>query len=285
LPYDYYFITGFVNRQEILLNDSIKTFDKLPFSRVSLNYTREGSMTIIEDTWVKVDHLNIHLYTAGEEGETVVLLHGGGLDSAWLSWQPVILALSTRFRVIAPDLPGYGKSDTPQIDYTLDYYIDFVRRLLDQLDVERPTLAGISMGGGIAIGFALAHPQRVNRLVPVDSYGIQRKYPGGLWGYYLVRMEWLNRFSWWLLGRNRALTRASLQQIMYDPNALSDDLINEVYEEIRRPRAGMAFRSFQRHEVLRNGVRTCYLDRFKEIQAETLFIHGENDRLVPVECA
>ncbi|GAP10060.1 predicted hydrolase [Bellilinea caldifistulae] len=242
-------------------------------------------MTIIEDTWVKVDHLNIHLYTAGEEGETIVLLHGGGLDSAWLSWQPVILALSTRFRVIAPDLPGYGKSDTPQIDYTLDYYIDFVRRLLDQLDVERPTLAGISMGGGIAIGFALAHPQRVNRLVPVDSYGIQRKYPGGLWGYYLVRMEWLNRFSWWLLGRNRALTRASLQQIMYDPNALSDDLINEVYEEIRRPRAGMAFRSFQRHEVLRDGVRTCYLDRLKEIQAETLFIHGENDRLVPVECA
>jgi len=242
-------------------------------------------MTIIEDTWVKVDHLNIHLYTAGEEDETVVLLHGGGLDSAWLSWQPVILALSTRFRVIAPDLPGYGKSDTPQIDYTLDYYIDFVRRLLDQLDVERPTLAGISMGGGIAIGFALAHPQRVNRLVPVDSYGIQRKYPGGLWGYYLVRMEWLNRFSWWLLGRNRALTRASLQQIMYDPNALSDDLINEVYEEIRRPRAGMAFRSFQRHEVLRDGVRTCYLDRLKEIQAETLFIHGENDRLVPVECA
>lgn len=242
-------------------------------------------MTIIEDTWVKVDHLNIHLYTAGEEGETIVLLHGGGLDSAWLSWQPVILALSTRFRVIAPDLPGYGKSDTPQIDYTLDYYIDFVRRLLDQLDVERPTLAGISMGGGIAIGFALAHPQRVNRLVPVDSYGIQRKYPGGLWGYYLIRMEWLNRFSWWLLGRNRALTRASLQQIMYDPNALSDDLINEVYEEIRRPRAGMAFRSFQRHEVLRDGVRTCYLDRLKEIQAETLFIHGENDRLVPVECA
>lgn len=242
-------------------------------------------MTIIEDTWVKVDHLNIHLYTAGEEGETIVLLHGGGLDSAWLSWQPVILALSTRFRVIAPDLPGYGKSDTPQIDYTLDYYIEFVRRLLDQLDVERPTLAGISMGGGIAIGFALAYPQRVNRLVPVDSYGIQRKYPGGLWGYYLVRMEWLNRFSWWLLGRNRALTRASLQQIMYDPNALSDDLINEVYEEIRRPRAGMAFRSFQRHEVLRDGVRTCYLDRLKEIQAETLFIHGENDRLVPVECA
>jgi len=242
-------------------------------------------MTIIEDTWVKVEGINTHLFTAGEEGETVVLLHGGGTDSAWLSWQPVILALSPRFRVIAPDLPGYGKSDTPQISYTLDTYIDFVKRLLDQLGVARVTLAGVSMGGGIAIGFTLAYPERVLRLVPVDTYGIQRRYPGGLWGYILVRMEWLNRFSWWLLGRSRALTRASLQQIFHDPSALPNDLVNEVYEEIRRPKAGVAFRSFQRHEILKNGLRTVFLDRLGEIEAETLFIHGENDRLVPLECA
>jgi pimeloyl-ACP methyl ester carboxylesterase len=242
-------------------------------------------MTIIEDRWIKVGEINTHLFTAGEEGESVVLLHGGGTDSAWLSWQPVILALSTRFRVIAPDLPGYGKSDTPRISYTLEFYIDFVKRLLDQLGVARATLAGVSMGGGIAIGFTLAYPQQVQRLIPVDTYGIQRRYPGGLWGYYLVRMEWLNRFSWWVLGRSRTLTRASLQQIFYDPSALPDDLVNEVYEEIRRPEAGLAFRSFQKHEVLKNSLRTIFLDRLGEIEAETLFIHGENDRLVPLECA
>lgn len=242
-------------------------------------------MTIIEDTWIKVGEINTHLFTAGEEGESVVLLHGGGTDSAWLSWQPVILALSPRFRVIAPDLPGYGKSDTPRISYTLEFYIDFVKRLLDQLGVARATLAGVSMGGGIAIGFTLAYPQQVQRLVPVDTYGIQRRYPGGLLGYYLVRMGWLNRFSWWLLGRSRTLTRASLQQIFYDPSALPDDLVNEVYEEIRRPEAGLAFRSFQKHEVLKNSLRTIFLDRLGEIEAETLFIHGENDRLVPLECA
>jgi len=242
-------------------------------------------MTIIEDTWVKVEGINTHLFTAGEEGETVVLLHGGGTDSAWLSWQPVILALSPRFRVIAPDLPGYGKSDTPKISYTLDTYIHFVKQLLDQLGVARATLTGISMGGGIAIGFTLAYPERVQRLVLVDTYGIQRRYPGGLWGYILVRMEWLNRFSWWLLGRSRTLARASLQQIFHDPSALPNDLVNEVYEEIRRPKAGLAFRSFQKHEVLKNGLRTVFLDRLGEIEAETLFIHGENDQLVPLECA
>ncbi len=242
-------------------------------------------MTIIEDFWIKIENTNIHLYTAGEEGDTIVLLHGGGTDSAWLSWQPVILALSTRFRVIAPDLPGYGKSDTPRVEYTLDYYINTVKGLLDHLAEERVTLVGVSMGGGISIGFTLSYPQRVDRLVPVDSYGIQRHYPGGVWGYYLVRMEWLNRFSWWLLGRSKALTRASLQQIFYDPNALSETLVNEVYEEIRRPQAGKAFRSFQRHEALRDRLRTNYLDRLGEIQAETLFIHGEQDRLVPLECA
>ncbi len=242
-------------------------------------------MTIIEDTWFKVGDLNIHCYVAGEDGEAVVLLHGGGTDSAWLSWQPVILALSTRFRVIAPDLPGYGKSDTPHVQYSLNYYIQFLHQFLERLELECVSLVGVSMGGGIGIGFALAYPQRVQRLVPVDSYGIQRQYPGGLWGYYLVRMEWLNRFSWWLLGRNRNLVRSSLQQIFYDPNALPETLVNEVFEEVHRPKAGMAFRSFQRFEVLRHGLRTVYLDRLSEIEAETLFIHGEKDRLVPVECA
>jgi pimeloyl-ACP methyl ester carboxylesterase len=230
--------------------------------------------------------LRAHIIVAGDShAQPVVLLHGGGTDSARLSWDPVIPALAPGFRVFAPDLPGYGESACPSVDCTMAFYIDVLNDLLEALELDRVTLVGISMGGGIAIGYTLEHPQRVARLVAVDSYGLQRQAPGGRWGYYLVRWDWLNRLSWALMARSRALVRASLQQLFANPQVVDEALVNAVMEEVRRPNAGYAWRSFQRSEVLPGGLRTLYLDRLGEIRVPTLFIHGAQDRLVPLACA
>ncbi len=242
-------------------------------------------MTIIEEQWITVDGIRTHLYTAGEAAQTVILLHGGGTDSAWLSWQPVILALSPHFRVIAPDFPGYGKSDRPDLPYDIPYYVDFLKRLLDVLGLEQFSLAGISMGGGIAIGYTLAYPHQVQRLVPVDSYGLASEAPGGQWSYLFIRMEWLNRLTWWLIRRSRRLARASLEQIFSNPKQISDQLMDDVFEEIRHPQAGAAFRNFQYNEIKKGGLcKTVFMDRLNEIRCPVLFIHGQADRLVPLEC-
>jgi len=230
--------------------------------------------------------LRTHILGAGDDNaQPVVLLHGGGTDSARLSWDPVIPALAQGFCVFAPDLPGYGESACPNVDCTMAFYIEFLDNLLEVLDLDQVTLVGVSMGGGIALGYALEHPRRVARLVAVDSYGLQRRAPGGRWGYYLVRWDWLNRLSWVLLARSRALARASLQQLFANPRAVDEALVDAVLEEVRRPDAGHAWRSFQRSEVLPNGLRTVYLDRLSEICVPTLFIHGARDRLVPLACA
>jgi pimeloyl-ACP methyl ester carboxylesterase len=72
----------------------------------------------IEHTWLEVDGLRIHCFVAGQTSSPIILLHGGGLDSASISWGAEIGPLSARHRVFAPDLPGYGESDKPTVEYT-----------------------------------------------------------------------------------------------------------------------------------------------------------------------
>jgi len=98
-----------------------------------------------------------------------VLLHGGGIDSASFTYSNIIGPLAEEHRVFAPDWPGYGHSDKPDLDYTMGFYVDFLGRLMDALDLERASLVGLSMGGGAALRFALRSPERVEKLVLVAA--------------------------------------------------------------------------------------------------------------------
>jgi pimeloyl-ACP methyl ester carboxylesterase len=102
-------------------------------------------------------------------GPPVVLVHGIGDSSA--TWEPVIPALARRHLVIAPDLLGHGSSDKPRADYSVAAYANGVRDLLGVLGVERATLVGHSLGGGVAMQFAYQFPERTERLVLVGSGG------------------------------------------------------------------------------------------------------------------
>ena len=236
-----------------------------------------------KDTWLEVDGRRIHYFEAGETGSPVMLLHGGGVDSAHLSWGRVIGPLSDHHRVFAPDFPGYGQSDKPDIKYTMDFYITFLAHLLDKLHLERLSLIGLSMGGGIALGFALRYPERVEKLVLVAPYGILDKVAAHKWGYLLVHIPYLDELSNWLLSSSRSIVRWTLlSALIYSPQRLSPELLEEVYQEAHKPGAGKAFISFQRDEVFWNGLRSNYIDRLHEITAPTLLISGSNDVAVPL---
>jgi pimeloyl-ACP methyl ester carboxylesterase len=102
-------------------------------------------------------------------GPPVVLVHGIGDSSA--TWEPVLTALARRHLVIAPDLLGHGDSDKPRADYSVAAYANGIRDLLGVLGVERATLVGHSLGGGVAMQFAYQFPERTERLVLVGSGG------------------------------------------------------------------------------------------------------------------
>lgn len=239
----------------------------------------------ISHHFVEVAGIRTHYLHAGEAGPPVLLLHGGGTDSAALSWKLTIEPLAEHFRVFAPDWPGYGDSDRPAIRYTMDFYIRFLGELMTALDISAASLAGVSMGGGIAMGFALGSPERVHKLVLVDSYGLQPAAPSHTLSYVFIRLPWVNELTWAVFKQSRELARLSLQNIFYRPQAVSDELADEVFAELRKPRAGRAFISFQRDEISWRGLRSVYMDRLHELNVPTLIIHGEKDGLVPLKYA
>lgn len=232
--------------------------------------------------WIDVDRMKIHLLTAGETGSPVVLLHGGGTDSAELSWKKTIPALAHSHRVYAPDWPGYGMSDRPKIDYTLEFHVGFLGRLLDNLGLEKAMLAGLSLGGGSVLGFVLDHPERVERLALVDSYGYMSKIPYGLLSYLIVRTPLVNELTWWSLKYSRGMSAYLLSTIFGDPKKVTPELIDEMFATLKQQHAGRAFTSFQRSEALPGRLRSNFMDRLGELYMPVLFIQGEKDRLVPL---
>jgi pimeloyl-ACP methyl ester carboxylesterase len=236
--------------------------------------------------WLDVNGLRVHCLTAGRGGSPVVLLHGGGIDSASFTYSHIIGPLADeQRRVFALDWPGYGHSDKPDLGYAMGFYVDFLGHLMDALELERASLVGISMGGGAALGFALRSPQRVAKLVLVDSYGLGSQVPWGRLGYVLVRAPLLNELTYALLRRSRTMIRWSLYGLVYNRRTVSEEMAEETGRLLDDPQAGRAWRSFQKNEVGWGGLRTDFSDQLRELLVPTLLIHGAQDRAVPIAWA
>jgi pimeloyl-ACP methyl ester carboxylesterase len=130
---------------------------------------------LAKDSWIEIDGVQVHYLSGGGGPSTLVLIHGGGADSASLSWGPSIDELASTCLVIAPDLPGFGESDKPKVNYTLDYYTRFLERFTRELDLSSFSLGGLSMGGQISLNFTLQFPLSVRKLVLVGSAGLGTK--------------------------------------------------------------------------------------------------------------
>jgi pimeloyl-ACP methyl ester carboxylesterase len=127
----------------------------------------------LTDARVQVRTRLIHGYkrafrVAGE-GPPLLLIHGIGDSSR--TWEQVIAVLAREHTVIAPDLLGHGLSDKPRADYSVAAYANGMRDLLAVLGIDRVTLVGHSLGGGVAMQFAYQFPEKTERLILVASGG------------------------------------------------------------------------------------------------------------------
>ncbi|MFN2577618.1 MAG: alpha/beta fold hydrolase [Pyrinomonadaceae bacterium] len=124
-----------------------------------------------EYSWfTRVNGVRIHYQEAGDENAPpIILIHG--FISSNLIWSNTLLPLARKgFRVIAPDLPGYGYSDKPPAArYTIDEQASAVAGLMDQLAIQRATIVGASYGGAIAATMALNYPERVDKLILIGA--------------------------------------------------------------------------------------------------------------------
>ena len=111
-------------------------------------------------------------YVKAGSGPALLLIHGIGDSSD--TWRPVVERLAEHYTVIAPDLLGHGRSEKPRADYSVAGFANGMRDLLSVLEVDRVTVVGHSLGGGVAAQFAYQFPDRCERLVLVGSGGVGR---------------------------------------------------------------------------------------------------------------
>ncbi len=214
----------------------------------------------------------------------LILLHGGGLDSALVSFGSALISLGQRRRVIAPDVPGYGETDFPDSSFSIPWYGDWVADLIRGYGLDRVDLGGLSLGGWISLEVAIDHPDVVRRIIAINPGGITEELNLKRTAKWIASHPRLatrvNRLSVASRGLTRMQLRAGVG--MMNASALSDDLIDAVIVSGKRPHAGEAFAATQRWALVGEPEHLSLVAKLPQIKAKTLILAGRNDRIVPV---
>ena len=220
--------------------------------------------------------VDVAAHVAGE-GPPLVCVHGIGLDAALVGWRDAHAALADDRTVYAVDLPNHGASEATSAVRTTEDYVDVFGAVVDALDLDSPAIAGLSMGGAVALGHALDGGDP-DRLVLVDSYGLGGDAPWRTAAGFAVRMPFADGVLAQSLS-TRAGVRSTISQLVGNgvPEALVDDVLASVNSTSLR-----AMRRWQRHEFRHDGLRTDYRDQLADLSVPTLLIHGEHDPLLPL---
>ena len=211
----------------------------------------------------------IHYHEQGE-GEVVIFLHGAGTGaSGYSNFKGNYPAFAQAgYRCIVPDLLGYGLSSKPDIEqYDLDFFIAGVKGLVDALGLKHITLLGNSLGGAVALGYALAHPQDVKRLILMAPGGVEDL------DTYLAMPGIANMFEIYKSGKTGAeAMRAVMTMQLFDPSLLTEEIINE--------RAPIALtQTNAARSVLKVPNMT---ERLHELRCPVFGFWGVNDQFNPV---
>jgi pimeloyl-ACP methyl ester carboxylesterase len=226
-------------------------------------------------------HGNRISYRTGGHGPALLLLHG--ITNSSETWERVAPRLAERFTVIAPDLLGHGNSATPRGDYSLGAHASCARDVLTALGIERATVVGHSLGGGIAMQFAYQFPERCERLVLVASGGLGREVHVVLRAASLPGADYVlpALTSAGLLGVGRSVG-GLLRRVGVEP---SEDLqvLGRGFAALDNAGSRQAFLHTVRSVIEPSGQRVSAQDRLAlAALLPTLIVWGERDSIIPV---
>lgn len=214
-------------------------------------------------------------------GIPLLLVHGGGTDTAAISWYEAYAAFGDRRLVVAPDLPGFGGSTGVEPVGGPGALADVVAGVADRLGLRRVVVGGISMGGDVALHLALRRPDLVEALVLVA--------PGGLTP--LLGNRALQLSSWLaaqlpdpvlvpLAGVANRFARSAIRRMVRNPDGLPAEVVDEFVREARRPRAGMGYARYNQATLGPRSMRNDLQPVVGRITVPALFLHGADDPMV-----
>lgn len=223
---------------------------------------------------------DIHLRDEGpRDAPVIVLLHGSNADLH--AWQPWTERLRDDYRIIRFDQIGHGLTG-PSLDgdYSSAAFVRSVDQVADKLGLEKFILGGNSMGGGVALAYAMAHPGRLNGLILVDAAGapVERKNGSGNIGFTIARMP----VASWLMTKitPRFVIEQSLSQSVSNQAVVTPQAVDRYWKLLRYPgnraatiaRFGQARAPFAASDI-------------QQVDVPTLIIWGEEDALIPFAAA
>ena len=246
----------------------------IPYAELEARYAGPGS------AYVDLPGgLHVHYRSAGDPSRPViVLLHGYG--DAWTSWDGWTPVLERDYRVISIDLPGHGLTRAPEgYVLTSNGHVEVVEGVARALGLEHFTLAGNSMGGGVAWNYAVQHGERLSGLVLVDAAGWPAAPPKDLPLAFRILQYRAGR---WFLAHidNRPLIEAGLRQDVYDPSVITPAFVDRWAALQRAPGHRAILMSANPASFA-----TATPELLGTIRVPTLVLHGENDTLIPLASA
>ena len=243
---------------------------------------KTASSQLPKDEYINVDGINTRYWSAGKESKpAVILIHGFGASVE--IWQHNILALSKGYRVYALDLVGFGCSDKPDVDYSPTFLVNHVNGFVNAMEIKKATIVGLSMGGGIAILYTITHPDRVEKLVLVDSVGLGDKI------YFGLRLMTVP-----ILGGAMTLPTWTDTYGFFKPTVLNSKLLDDSFIDFYMklfalPGARQAklktLRSLCNFWGPRKDVLNSIMLNLHKIDVPTLILWGKDDEILNVEQA
>lgn len=236
---------------------------------------------------LRLRHTTIHghdvRYRAAGEGPALLLIHGMAGSSA--TWREVMEPLAAEHRVIAPDLLGHGESAKPMGDYSLGAFASGLRDLLGVLDIERATIVGQSLGGGVAMQLAYQHPEMCERLVLVNSGGLGREVSWILRAAALPGSEYVMPVLFPPIARQQG---DKVSRFLHRKGIRSGRIAEMwlAYRSLTEPENRRAFARTLRSVIDPGGQSVSAMDRIYLAAAlPTMIVWGDSDPIIPVEHA
>lgn len=233
------------------------------------------------DRYIKVANLKIRYWALGDQGTVVILIHGLGASAD--IWKYNVGALAEQHRVYVPDLIGFGGSGKPGPSFSPLDYIRFLDDFMNLLNIERASLIGQSLGGGIVLHYALQFPQKVNKLVLVGSAGLGKEV---IWTLRLMSLPLVGELVSY---PSRKEVELFFKWAVHNPALVTKDFVDLYYNFFSQPGFQKFLLKIVRSIINVQGAREEFLaplmKNLSRITQPALIIWGEKDRVLPLKHA
>jgi pimeloyl-ACP methyl ester carboxylesterase len=230
------------------------------------------------EEYINVNGIRTRYWTAGDKGPALLLIHGFGASVE--IWQHNIEPLAKFYKVYAIDLVGFGRTEKHEGPYTPSFMVDFINDALTVLNLEKVTLIGLSMGGGLSILYTLRFPHKVDKLVLVDSAGLGKEV---IFSMRLMSLPFLGEF---VTKPSRKMAYLFFKPAVLNPAQLKGQFTDIYYELFSLPGAQTAMLKVIRSGCNIFGIKKDVLNEtlmnLHRITSPTLIIWGRQDAIIPL---